>query len=428
MRVFFYTLGCKVNQYESQSMSENLINEGFELTHDFSSADVIVVNSCTVTSESDRKTRQAVRRFKRLNPSACVVLTGCMTQAQPSSGEGLVEADVVLGNNSNELLSEKIKEFFSQKNKLSYILPHISGEKFKGDAITRFDERDRAFLKIEDGCDRFCSYCIIPYARGRVRSKSLEEIRDEIGSLARNGYREIVLVGINLSSYGKDTGFDLADAVKIANDDPLIKRVRLGSIEPDSMTDELIDRLKGFEKFCPQFHLSLQSGCDRTLRLMNRHYTAAEYEKLCLKLRNTFEDATITTDVMVGFPQESEEDFEESLEFCKRIAFEKVHVFPYSVRKGTRAEKMAQVEKSVKDRRAAKLSECMEKIRLEFFAKQVGKTLEVLVESSLVGSKHVGYTKNYTPVIFECDDSAVGSIVEVLVESFEKEYCCGKLV
>ena len=427
MKVYFYTLGCKVNQYESQSMSEMLKSKGFETTHDFSNADVIVVNSCTVTSESDRKTRQAVRRFKKLNPNACVVLTGCMTQASPSSAEVLTQADIVLGNNTNDKLFDKISEYFKEKKKLTDILPHISGETFKGDIISRFDERERAFLKIEDGCDRFCSYCIIPYARGRVRSKSLEDIKEEIDNLSQNGYKEVVLVGINLSAYGKDTGHDLTDAVKIANDNDLIKRVRLGSLEPDTVTNEMIEKLKGFEKFCPQFHLSLQSGCDKTLKKMNRHYTADEYEKLCIKLRETFSDATITTDVMVGFPEESDEDFEESVKFCEKIGFEKVHVFPFSVRHGTRAEKKEQIEKSVKEKRAKILSERMEKIRQDFFKEQVGKTLEVLVESALVGECHVGYTKNYIPVIFKCEDSLVGSTVNVKIESFEKEHCCGTL-
>lgn len=428
MKVFFYTLGCKVNQYESQSMSEDLVSRGFETTHDFEEADVIVVNSCTVTSESDRKTRQSVRRFRKNNPNCCIVLTGCMTQAQPSIAEVLPQADIILGNNTNEKLFESIERFFKEKKQFTYILPHLSAESFKGGVISRFDERERAFLKIEDGCDRFCSYCIIPYARGRVRSKSLEQIKEEIGDLSRNGYREVVLVGINLSSYGKDTGNDLADAVKIANDDPLIKRVRLGSLEPDSMTDGLIERLKRFEKFCPQFHLSLQSGCDKTLKSMNRHYTAEEYEKLCKKLRECFDDATITTDVMVGFPEESEEDFKQSLEFCEKIGFEKVHVFPFSPRHGTRAEKMEQIEKSVKESRAKRMAQRMDEIRSEFFRKQIGKTLEVLVESAFVGKKHVGYTKNYIPVIFKCDDSLVGETVKVKIESCEKEYCCGKLV
>lgn len=424
MKVFFYTLGCKVNQYESQSMSENLKSKGFEIVREYFEADVIIVNSCTVTSESDRKTRQAVRRFKKQNPNACVVLTGCMTQAEPESAENLTQADIVLGNNTNDRLYDKINEYFNERKRLTDILPHVSGEKFNCESISRFNERDRAFLKIEDGCDRFCSYCIIPFARGRVRSKSLDEIKNEITSLAHNGYKEIVLVGINLSAYGKDTGNNLVDAVKIAAENESIKRIRLGSLEPDTITDEMIQELKKIDKFCPQFHLSLQSGCDKTLKMMNRHYCAKEYEALCNKLRSAFSDATITTDVMVGFPEESDEDFEESLKFCERIGFEKVHVFPYSPRKGTRAEKMVQIEKSVKEKRAKILGDKMEEIRKEFFRKQIGKTLEVLVESAKKGDCHVGYTKNYIPVIFKCDDSFVGDTVKVKIESVEKEYCC----
>lgn len=428
MKVYFYTLGCKVNQYESQSLSEKMKQEGFEIVSSDNDADIIVVNSCTVTSESDRKTRQAVRRFKKNNPESCVVLTGCMTQANPEVVEKLPQADIVLGNNSNEFIFESIIKYFQTKKQNVNIINHCSGDCYKGYTISRFDERERAFIKIEDGCDRFCTYCIIPYARGRVRSKSLEEIENEVKAVAENGYKEIVLVGINLSAYGKDNGKKITDAIRIANNTDGIQRVRLGSLEPDHITDDIIEELKNFDKFCPQFHLSLQSGCDNTLKRMNRHYSAKEYENLCNKLRNSFHQTTITTDVMVGFPLESEDDFRQSVEFCKKIGFEKVHVFPYSVRQGTKAAGMKQIEKAEKERRAKIMIEETNKIRENFFKEQIGKTVEVLIESAKIGDYNLGYTKNYIPVAVRCNQNDVAKTLRVVIERSDKDFCYGSII
>ncbi len=427
MKAAFYTLGCKVNQYESQAMAQNLEKHGFVICDASEEADVYVINSCTVTAESDRKTRQSVRRFKKLHPDSLVLLTGCMPQAFPQAGAELESADIVIGNKSNHLIHDYIMQYINGGGRIVAVDEHKSGEAFNGDTISSFRERTRANVKIEDGCNRFCSYCIIPYARGRVRSKPIEELKAEISQLEKNGFCEIVLVGINLSAYGTDNGSCLAEAVETAAQFEGIKRIRLGSLEPDHITDEVIARLAAVEKFCPQFHISLQSGCDKTLKKMNRHYTAAEYRELCQKLRSTFEGATLTTDVMVGFPDETAEDFEQSLAFVKEIGFEKVHVFPYSRRDGTPAARMAnQVENAEKARRAAIMTEETEKIRKAFLHSQIGKVLDVLPEEFHNGFMQ-GYTANYTPVrIIGAENEK--EIIKAEIISVEDDFCIGKII
>lgn len=427
MTAAFYTLGCKVNQYESESMAEQLMKNGYTIVNHTEKADVFIVNSCTVTASGDQKTRQAVRRFKKNNPDACVVLTGCMPQAYPEKAKELYQADIVMGNKNNDTLIEKLNEFFKNKERLVNIELHETGDAFRGNLISDFQNRTRAFLKIQDGCNRFCTYCIIPTSRGRSRSKPLEDIKKELDSIAQKGYKEVVLVGINLSSYGKDIGEKFTDAVKLACETKGIERVRLGSLEPDHITDEVIDELAKLENFCPQFHISLQSGCDNTLKRMNRHYTAEEYYSLCKKLRSSFEDATITTDIMVGFSLESEEDFNESLEFAKKIGFEKVHVFPYSVRTGTRAEKLPQLEKQVKEKRAKIMTEVTEEIRQNFLRSQIGKTVDVLVETTNKNGLYEGYTKNYTPVLVNCTEDVCSKIINVKITSVDGDYCIGEV-
>ncbi len=428
MKVKFYTLGCKVNQYETQAMTEQLINRGYQLCEGKEKADVIVVNSCTVTNEADRKTRQAVRRFKKNNPDSAVVLTGCMPQAYPEKARELLEADIVLGNKSNILLPEVLEEFFKKKERVFKVSGHKKGDPFCGTPISRFEERTRASVKIQDGCNRFCSYCAIPYARGRVRSKPLEAIKEEIRTLAENGYKEIVLVGINLSSYGSDIGVTFPEAVKLADSVEGILRVRLGSLEPDHLTDEVINGLAKCKKLCPQFHISLQSGCDNTLRSMNRHYTADEYRHLARKLRESFPDCTLTTDIMVGFAGETEEDFVESLRFAEEIEFEKVHVFPYSIRKGTRAEKFSgHLDKVVKEQRSRIMIERTEKIREEFMKKQIGKVCDVLFETADEKGYLSGYTANYTPVRAKFRQSLCGKITKIKITDADKDFCIGEI-
>lgn len=429
MKASFYTLGCKVNQYESQYMSEILMKAGYEIVNNHEDADIYIINSCTVTSESDRKTRQSVRRFKRNHPNALLVLTGCMPQAYPEAAKELYEADIVLSNSNNGDILDLINRYFLEHKRIVKIIPHEKGEKFQKSQISDFYERTRAVVKIEDGCDRYCSYCIIPTARGRVRSKPLDEIKKEVETLAEKGIVEIVLVGINLSAYGKGENeqIDITDAVHAACSVEKIKRVRLGSLEPDHLTEEIVAKLAKEQKLCPQFHISLQSGCDKTLKKMNRHYTADEYRTLCKELRSKFADCTLTTDVMVGFPYETQEDFEESMAFVKEIGFEKVHVFPYSPRENTLAAKWEQIEKHVKEERSRQMIEMTNEVREEFLKKQIGKTLNVLFELKH-GDYFEGYTANYTPVRVKSENCLSSQTLNVEITDSDSEYCYGRII
>ncbi len=424
MKAAFYTLGCKVNQYETEYMSELLKNAGFDIVSPSEDADYYIINSCTVTATADQKTRQNVRKFKRKHPDSVVILTGCMPQAFPEDAKKLIEADIVFSNKNDGDILKLINEYNATQNRILNIEQHKTGDDFWECSINSFSDRIRAFVKIEDGCDRFCSYCIIPKSRGRVRSKKPESLKAEIESLANSGIKEIVLVGINLSAYGKNENFDIVDAVKICADNENILRVRLGSLEPDHITNDIIERLAEIDKFCPQFHLSLQSGCNKTLKNMNRHYTAEEYKALCNKLRKAFDDASITTDVMVGFNEESQEDFDDSLSFVKSIAFEKVHTFPYSERIGTAASRKGDsVPKAEKERRAAVMIKETEKIRQSYLKNLIGKTKEVLFESKLDENTYQGYTKSYIPVQIKSDENLVGKAIDVKITDFCSDYC-----
>ncbi len=429
MRVAFTTLGCKVNQYETENLSELFAADGFEVVDPSDFADVYVINSCTVTASGDKKTRQLLRRLKKQNPAAVAALTGCFPQAFPDAAEAIPEADVITGSSNRGDVLPAVKEALATGKRVVRILPHERGEKFEHMSVTGLRGRTRAFVKIEDGCDRYCSYCIIPKARGPVRSKPLNEIREELSALAENGYREVVLVGVNLSSYGKEIGLRLIDAVQAACRTEGIRRVRLGSLEPELLTAEDIRAMAAEEKFCPQFHLSLQSGCDKTLREMNRHYDSAEYARIVSDIRAAFENPSITTDVMVGFAGETEADFEESLSFVQKIGFAKVHVFSYSRRPGTSADKRSgQVPSSVKEERSRRMIEATDATRKQFLLGQMGKTEEVLVETtkSLLG--YEGFTKNYTPVYVNCDPALCGNVVKMRLEAVLEGHCVGTLL
>ena len=424
------TLGCKVNQYESQAMREDLIRHGYVPSDDRNCADITIINSCTVTAVSDAKNRKLLNRVRRENPNGIVVLTGCMPQAFPEEMESLTQCDIILGNKERAKLVPAIERFCAEHNRLLDIPLHTDhGAEFEPMKVSSFSEHTRAFIKIEDGCNRFCSYCIIPYARGRVRSKPLAELKAEIEVLASRGYREVVLVGINLSAYGQGEDFDLADAVEAACAVEGIARVRLGSLEPEQMTEPLIARLAAQPKFCPQFHLSLQSGCNRTLKAMNRHYDSAEYMAIVDRLRAAFDNASVTTDVMVGFAGETGEDFQASLNFVKSVGFAKVHVFPYSQRKGTRAaDAPDQVEPAEKERRAKVMGDLVEQSRRDFLTSQVGLTEEVLFERLRRGCLE-GYTKNYTPVrVISNDSSLCGEVRQVRLVEVGKDCCMGEWI
>ena len=423
------TLGCKVNQYESQLMSEMLKNSGFILSENKNKADITVINTCTVTAVSDAKNRKIIRKARRENPDGVIVLTGCMPQAFPDRVSDFEDCDIVLGNKRREALVPLIDEFLRTRAKIVSIEPHDNkNAEYEQLTVKSFDGHTRAFMKIEDGCNRFCSYCIIPYARGRVRSKNPEELLREVKALAASGYKEIVLVGINLSAYGQGESFDLADAVDIACTVDGIERVRLGSFEPEMMYKSLIERFSKQKKFCPQFHLSLQSGCDATLKRMRRQYDRDEYMRIVNDLRQSFENPAITTDVMVGFAGETDGEFAESLDFVESVGFAKVHVFPYSRRKGTLADKMdGQVDPRVKDERSKKMIEISEQGRRAFLNSQLGKTESVLVERKREGGYFDGYTMNYTPVRIFSEKALTGKIVDVKLTRLGDDWCEGEL-
>ena len=428
MKVHVITLGCKVNQYESQAMLQQLLHAGFSPSMG-ESADVVLINSCTVTATSDHKVRQTLHRARRQNPGAVIVLTGCMPQAFPEEAEALTDADVILGNSNRSALLPDILTYLSTHQRIIDIVPHERKGSFEPMQIEDFQERTRAFIKIQDGCNRFCSYCIIPYARGRVRSKPLEDLEQELRLLGERGFREIVLTGINLSAYGQELDLHLCDAVEAACRTPGIERVRLGSLEPEQLSLPVIQRLAAQKKLCPQFHLSLQSGCDATLRRMNRHYDTAEYREIVQNLRAAFPNAAITTDIMVGFAGETEQEFAESLAFVEEIGFAKVHVFAYSRRPGTVAYSAPdQLTKEVKDRRSKAMIEVTLGTMREFFQRQVGQTAGVLFERECAPGVYEGYTENYTPVTVSSEKPLHGQILPVRITSAGGDGCTGELL
>lgn len=428
MTFAFYTLGCKVNQYETAAMERMLVAAGYTPTLSDAQPDIFIINSCTVTAESDRKTRQTVRKYRRELPNSVIVLTGCMPQAFPDDGAKIDAADIVLGNHSNNRLCEAIANFLETNKRVVMIDEHKKGDLFDTPPIDKIEERTRAYLKIQDGCNRFCSYCIIPTARGRERSKPLEDIKSEVSSIAKMGHKEIVLVGINLSAYGNDIGVTLCDAVDVVCAVDGIERVRLGSLEPDIFTDEMMARLKNQPKFCPQFHFSLQSGCDQTLKRMNRHYDTEFYRNLIKRVRSNFDNAAITTDIMVGFAGESEDEFEQSLGFAREIGFARAHIFAYSRRTGTVAARAKnQVTNAEKRTRSQKMIAVTKESETAFLKSQIGKICSVLFETKR-GNLNEGYTKNYTYVKVDSPDDLCGEIRDVRITDTVDDYCVGELV
>ncbi|HOC32817.1 MAG TPA: tRNA (N(6)-L-threonylcarbamoyladenosine(37)-C(2))-methylthiotransferase MtaB [Ruminococcus flavefaciens] len=428
-RVFFITFGCKVNHYETECMKSLFRERGFEILRSQEGADAVVINSCTVTSSGDSRVLAALRKARAALPDAVIALTGCYPQASPDEAAKLTDADIIVGTKDRSGIPGLVEECLSDRRRIVSISPYIKGEPFEPIVCSRFDDNTRAFVKIQDGCDQFCSYCMIPFARGRCRSKPLEIVRQEIADIAANGKKEIVLTGINLAFYGREFGYDMADAVKVCSETDGIERIRLGSLEPEMMSEDMLMRLAAIPQFCPQFHLSLQSGCDRTLRAMNRKYTAEEYYQLTERIRKIFPDCSFTTDVMVGFPQETDEDFAESAAFVKKIGFAKVHVFRYSRRHGTRADKMdGQVPENVKTERWQKMTAAAGECREKYLASLVGKTVPVLFERENSTEFHHGYAPDYTLIKISRknpEKSLRNRIISVIIESSSSDDCFG---
>ena len=431
MNIYIITFGCKVNLYESENIKQNFIDYGYTVADKENEADIFIINSCTVTGTSDKKLKKEIRRLKREFPSSIIVLTGCFPQAFADEAQKL-EVDIVTGTKNRNNLPEIVSEYVNTRLKVCCVSEYNRNEKFELMSNSGYENNTRAFVKIQDGCNMFCTYCIIPYSRGNFRSKPIENIVSEIKLLAQAGYKEIVLVGINLSFYGIDLGKRLVDAIEAVCGISGIERVRLGSIEPEMITETDIKRLAGLKKLCPQFHLSLQSGCDKTLKAMNRRYTTANYQKIVDLLRQNFEDCSITTDIMVGFPGETTDDFEESLRFAEKIGFAKAHIFPYSPRKGTPAAEFDnQIPVNEKNYRASKMNEVMKKSMRKFLESQLGKEFPVLFEREKSDGIHHGFTPNYTQVKIltkNSDKSLRNQLFYVKIIELGKDCCIGEIL
>lgn len=431
-KINFITFGCKVNHYETECMKSLFREASYEITEELTEADAVIINSCTVTSSGDSRALAALRKTRAALPDAVIALTGCYPQANREEAAKLSEADIIAGTKSRAHIVELVGDCLENRTRIVELSDYSSEDIFEPLKCTRFDSNTRAFVKIQDGCNQFCSYCMIPFARGRCRSKPVDVLREEIRAIAENGVKEIVLSGINLAFYGREWGLDLADAAELCAETEGIERIRLGSLEPEMMSEELLRRLKALPQFCPQFHLSLQSGCERTLKAMNRKYTAEEYLALTERIRSIFPDCSFTTDVMVGFPQETDDDHAESVEFIRRIGFAKVHVFRYSRRKGTRADKMdGQVPESVKTIRWQEMTAAADETREKYLSSLVGKTVPVLFERENSTEFHRGYAPDYTLIKISRknpEKSLRNRIISVIIEEYGHDCCIGSAV
>ena len=423
-KVSFYTLGCKVNQYETNAMAQKFKEAGYEIVDmNDDISDICIVNTCTVTNMSDRKSRHSLRRVKEKNPSAIIAAVGCYAQVAKNDLEKMSEIDIVLGNEEKANIVQYVEEFMENQNenKLIEIEDIANKKEFEDMGQITYTEKTRAFIKVQDGCNQFCSYCIIPYARGRVRSRNAESIIKEITQIAQNGIKEVVITGIHVASYGRDFGNEngLIELLEKINEIEGIKRIRLGSLEPKIITEEFMQRLSKLEKMCHHFHLSLQSGCDETLKRMNRKYTTVEIKEIIERLRRYYNDVMLTTDIIVGFPGETEEEFETTYQFLKEVKLYKMHVFQYSPRKGTRAAVMPkQIDGNIKEARSKKLIELSNENQKMYNQQLVGKEVEVLFEDKEVedGITYFrGHTQNYILVKYKTDENLENTLKNVKI-------------
>lgn len=434
MKVAFSTLGCRVNVYESEAMAEKFIREGYEVVDASEAADVYVINTCTVTNMGDKKSRQIISRARRLNENAIIAVVGCYSQIAPKEVSEIPGVDVVLGTRNKGDVVYYVNKAKDEGKSQVHVEGVLKNKKFEELNIEEYQDKTRAFLKIQDGCNRFCTYCIIPYSRGSVCSKDPKKVLEEVNKLADHGFKEIILSGIHTASYGLDLegSVNLINIIEEIEKVEGIERIRIGSIEPAFFTPEVIEKIKKFKKLCPHFHLSLQSGCDATLKRMNRRYTAQEYADSVNLLRETMPDVSITTDVIVGFPGETEEEFNETYEFLKNIKLTKTHVFKYSPRKGTKAADMKdQIDGSIKEKRSKLLIELSNKNEKEFIEKFIGKEMDALIETEVKGKEGIyeGYTRNYIKVQVPCTCADVtGKIVDIEITEAENEIGIAKLL
>jgi len=427
----FYTLGCKVNQYETEAMTESFENAGYEIVDYSEFADVYIINTCTVTNMGDRKSRQIIRRAREKNPEALVAVVGCYSQIAPGEVLEIPEVSLVVGTDERSRMVELVEYAMEKEEKLNMVNDIMKVKEFEEMSIKSYKSRTRAFLKIQEGCDQYCTYCIIPYARGHIRSRKPDSIIAEVKELAENGFREIVLTGIHVASYGKDLGnTSLIDIIEKVHEIDGIRRIRMSSVDPNVMTDGFIERLSRLPKICGHFHLSLQSGCDETLKRMNRKYTTGEYRRVVEKLREVFADVAITTDLIVGFPGETEEEFQKTVDFVEEIAFSAMHVFKYSQRTGTPAAKYEnQIKPQVKDSRSKVITAIAQKNEEKFKKAFIGRSKPVLYEQPFDGQKSLfeGLTDNYIRVVSESREDIKGKIIETVLAELKEDYMTGRI-
>lgn len=431
-KVAFHTLGCKVNQYETEAMAELFEKDGYEIVHEDEIADVYVINTCTITNLGDRKSRQFIRRAKNKNPEAVIAVVGCYAQTAPEEVMGIDEVDIVIGTKDRNKIVELSHQVIEKREKINIVTDIMKQHEFEEMKIENIEGKTRAFLKIQEGCNQFCSYCIIPYARGPIRSRKLDAVLSEVEKLSKNGFKEVVLTGIHVASYGKDIGeIRLIDVIEKVHEVVGIERIRLSSIEPTIMTKDFLDRLIKLPKVCDHFHLSLQSGSDSVLKRMNRKYTTKEYKKIAELIREYMPNVGITTDIIVGFPGETEEEFIETCKFVDDIGFSRIHVFPYSPRKGTPASRHKnQISGDIKHQRSKELIKIGEENTQKFNNKFIGTTLNVLFEERAKSDSEFieGYTTNYIRVLSKGSNSLEGKILPVKLENIQGDNLIGKLL
>lgn len=429
-RVASHALGCKVNQYESEAIAELFAERGYEIVGIDEPADIYIINTCTVTNFGDKKSRQLIRKVKRLNAGAVVAAIGCYAQTAPEEIKNIDGVNLVIGTKGRKDIVDLVESYIPEMGVVCTVGEISKEREFEHLSINKLADRTRAYLKIQDGCSQFCSYCIIPYARGPIRSREPKDIMDEVHTLAENGFKEIILTGIHVASYGKDLkGTTLLDVIRQVQSTEGIERIRFSSVEPNLITRDFAAQLSQMNKVCSHFHLSLQSGCDRTLKRMNRKYDTAAYAEAVGILREYFPDVALTTDIIAGFPGETDEDFEESIEFAETIGFSKIHAFPYSPKKGTPAAAMQdQIQNSVKNERTGRLIALSDAMGDKFIEGFIGKVMPVLYEQEISENLYEGYTENYIRVTAESQTNIKNKILDTKILSAEKERAHGEIL
>ncbi len=430
-KVAFYTLGCKVNQYETEAMSEIFLDKGYEILENNEFCDIYVINTCTVTNLSDRKSRQFISKSKKINPDAVIAVVGCYSQVSPKEIEKIEGVNVILGTKNRKDIVAYCEEAMESSHIINRVENIKTNKEFEELIISKQEHMTRAYIKIQEGCSQFCSYCIIPYARGPIRSRNINSIYEEALRLSKNGFREIILTGIHAASYGLDIkdGTLLIDVVEKVAAIKDIRRVRLSSLEPRIVTEDFLERAKNTNKFCDHFHLSLQSGSDKILKLMNRRYSSKEYLEKIELIRKYFPKAGITTDIIVGFPNELEEDFNDTVKFVEKVKFSKIHVFKYSPRKGTKASEMiGQIDGNIKKERSSILISKSQEMTREFLSEFIGKEVSVLFEEKTDDEIMHGYSSNYIRINTKYNENYVKTIQKVKINDIQNEELFGIIV